>query len=114
MSELESIERLRQRVLATSNLEITEIFRSSVFVGIVDAQRQLLLVQYKTKLFLIKYASVAQSIAYQLFLKKFGQMIAIHFSPAPGIADLVQLALQSLSEQSSKSMDQARVNSTAS
>lgn len=99
---LESVEELRQAVHLNRHTELTEVLRDHTFVGIVDPNKALLLVQNRTKLFLVQYADVIREMAYQLLLRQFGQLSRIQLHPAPYLDDLIRAALQAESPDSHK------------
>lgn len=91
--DLASVDRLRQAVLDNEYEVLRDIFRDHVFVGIVDTERALSMLQHRTKLYMIQYASVLQELSYQLLLRQFASLPALQLSPPPLLRDLVRLAL---------------------
>lgn len=109
-TELESIEELRKSIHENRSVDCTEILRSLTFVGVADAQRQLLLAQHSTKLYLIQMASLIEEIAFQLLLQQFGELPLIRLLPAPLVEDLVRAALLAESEESNTARRAANVS----
>ncbi|PMB70879.1 DNA mismatch repair protein MLH1 [Beauveria bassiana] len=89
---LGSIKQLRAEVRADMHRELTDIFSTHTFVGIVDEQRRLAAIQGGVKLFLVDYGHTCFEYFYQLGLTDFGNMGAIRFSPPLDLTELLTLA----------------------
>lgn len=91
---LSSIKQLRAEVRDNIHNELTEIFTTHTFVGIVDEQRRLAAIQGGVKLFLVDYGHTCFEYFYQLGLTDFGNMGAIRFSPPLDLEELLTLAAE--------------------
>ncbi len=89
---LASIKELRAEVRNNIHNELTDMFTSHTFVGIVDEQRRLAAVQGGVKLFLVDYGHTCFEYFYQLGLTDFGNMGALRFSPPLDLNELLTLA----------------------
>ncbi|KAK6596144.1 DNA mismatch repair protein MutL [Botrytis cinerea] len=69
---LMTIKELRTSVRDSMHNELTEIFASHTFVGIVDERRRLAAIQSGVKLFLVDYAAISSAFFYQVGLTDFG------------------------------------------
>ncbi|RSL98777.1 hypothetical protein CDV31_012454 [Fusarium ambrosium] len=91
---LNSIKQLRHDVREDMHNELTEIFSSHTFVGIVDDQRRLAAIQGDVKLYLIDYGRTCFEYLYQLGLTDFGNFGIIRFSPALDLRELLRMAAE--------------------
>ncbi|RSL95092.1 hypothetical protein CEP52_012268 [Fusarium oligoseptatum] len=91
---LNSIKQLRHDVREDMHNELTEIFSSHTFVGIVDDQRRLAAIQGDVKLYLIDYGRTCFEYFYQLGLTDFGNFGIIRFSPALDLRELLRMAAE--------------------
>ncbi|TDL24592.1 DNA mismatch repair protein MutL [Rickenella mellea] len=91
---LTSINDLRKGLQKGKHIQLTEILSNHTFVGIVDLERCLSLIQHSTRLYLVNHAAVAEELFYQLALRQFGNMHRIHLSDPPPIRALIKLAVQ--------------------
>ncbi|KAF7872702.1 uncharacterized protein EAF02_008773 [Botrytis sinoallii] len=89
---LMTIKELRTSVRDSMHNELTEIFASHTFVGIVDERRRLAAIQSGVKLFLVDYAAISSSFFYQVGLTDFGNFGEIRFNPPLSLASLLTLA----------------------
>jgi DNA mismatch repair protein MLH1 len=89
-----SIRELRAEVRDDMHHELTEIFASHTFVGVVDERRRLAAIQGGVKLYLVDYGRVCFEYFYQLGLTDFGNFGVIRFSPALDLRELLSLAAQ--------------------
>ncbi|EGX92713.1 DNA mismatch repair protein Mlh1, putative [Cordyceps militaris CM01] len=89
---LSSIRQLRAEVRDGAHHELTDMFSTHTFVGIVDEQRRLAAVQGGVKLFLVDYGHTCFEYLYQLGLTDFGNMGALRFSPPLDLEELLTLA----------------------
>ncbi|RSL39467.1 hypothetical protein CEP53_014034 [Fusarium sp. AF-6] len=91
---LNSIKQLRHDVREDMHNELTEIFSSHTFVGIVDDQRRLAAIQGDVKLYLIDYGRTCFEYFYQLGLTDFGNFGIVRFSPALDLRELLRMAAE--------------------
>ncbi|TGO37565.1 hypothetical protein BHYA_0094g00280 [Botrytis hyacinthi] len=89
---LMTIKELRTSVRDSMHNELTEIFASHTFVGIVDERRRLAAIQSGVKLFLVDYAAISSAFFYQVGLTDFGNFGEIRFNPPLSLASLLTLA----------------------
>ncbi|PSR71450.1 hypothetical protein PHLCEN_2v12717 [Hermanssonia centrifuga] len=74
--------------------QLTEILQKHVFVGIVDIDRCLSLIQHSTKLYLVNYGALSEELFYQLGLRQFGNYTRIKLDPPPPLRMLVRIAVE--------------------
>lgn len=91
---LRSVKELRGEVRADMHDELTEVFASHTFVGIVDERRRLAAVQGGTKLYLVDYGHACSEYFYQLGLTDFGNFGVIRFSPPLALKQLLVMAAE--------------------
>jgi DNA mismatch repair protein MLH1 len=92
---LKSIKELRSAVRDDMHHDLTEIFASHTFVGVVDDSRRLAAIQGGVRLYLVDYGHTCSEYFYQLGLTDFGNFGVIRFSPALGLKDLLRMAAES-------------------
>ncbi|GAO16028.1 uncharacterized protein UV8b_04425 [Ustilaginoidea virens] len=92
--QLKSLKELRKAVREDTHHELTEIFSTHTFVGIVDDTRRLAAIQGGVKLYLIDYGHVCFEYFYQLGLTNFGNFGVIQFSPALDMKELLRVAAE--------------------
>ncbi|WVF72656.1 hypothetical protein IAT40_007474 [Kwoniella sp. CBS 6097] len=92
--EFTSIHELRKAARKAGNAELMEIMRRHAFVGVVDRQMCLSLVQHSTKLYMVNHASLADEHFYHLGLRQFGAFNRLRLQPAPDLRELLQIAAQ--------------------
>ncbi|ORY35398.1 putative DNA binding protein [Naematelia encephala] len=90
--EFSSILELRKATRKRGNIEMNEMIQGHSFVGIVDRDLCLSLVQHGTKLFLINHAVIGDELFYQLSLRQFGALHRLRLEPPPRLDDLLRLA----------------------
>ncbi|WWD02458.1 hypothetical protein V865_000497 [Kwoniella europaea PYCC6329] len=90
--EFDSILELRRAARKGGNADINEIMRKHAFVGVVDKQLCLSLIQHSTKLYLVNHASLADEHFYQLGLRQFGAFNRLRLEPSPNLRELLKLA----------------------
>ncbi|EPS97454.1 hypothetical protein FOMPIDRAFT_1166598 [Fomitopsis schrenkii] len=90
---LTSVKSLRAAVVKGKHNQLTEILQRHTFVGIVDVNKCLSLIQHSTKLYLVNHGAVAEELFYQLALRQFGDMGRLRLNPAPSLRTLVALAV---------------------
>lgn len=89
---LMTIKELRASVRDSMHNELTEMFGSHTFVGVVDEWRRLAAIQGGVKLFLVDYGMVAAEYFYQVGLTDFGNFGSIKFEPPLPLRELLALA----------------------
>lgn len=89
-----SVRELRAAVREEMHHELTDIFASHTFVGVVDERRRLAAVQGGVKLYLVDYGRVCFEYFYQLGLTDFGNFGVIRFSPPLDLRELLTLAAE--------------------
>ncbi|CAA7268441.1 unnamed protein product [Cyclocybe aegerita] len=98
---LTSVKNLRKSILKGKHRQLTEILEKHTFVGIVDLEKCLSLIQYSTKLYMVNHDALAEELFYQLGLRQFGDFSRIKLEPAPSIRAMLQIAVEA--EESTKS-----------
>ncbi|CAG9997635.1 unnamed protein product [Clonostachys byssicola] len=96
--KLKSVKDLRADVREDIHTELTEIFASHTFVGIVDERRRLAAIQGGVKLYLIDYGRTCYEYFYQLGLTDFGNFGAIQFNPPLNLLELLRMAAEAEKE----------------
>lgn len=91
---LRTVKELRSEVRDDMHSELTEIFASHSFVGIVDERRRLAAIQGGIKLYLVDYGHACFEYFYQLGLTDFGNFGAIRFSPPLALRQLLTMAAE--------------------
>lgn len=89
---LRSVKELRASVREDIHSELTEIFASHTFVGIVDETRRLAAIQGGVKLYLIDYGRTCFEYFYQLGLTDFGNFGVIQFKTPLCLQTLLRMA----------------------
>lgn len=92
LCRLTSVKDLRAGVRDEIHNELTNVFSSHTFVGIVDTERRIAAIQGGVKLYLIDYGAVSNEYFYQLGLTDFGNFGCIKFDPPLDLRDLLQTA----------------------
>ncbi|KAF8156932.1 DNA binding protein [Crassisporium funariophilum] len=87
---LTSVKNLRQKIIKGKHRQILE---KHIFVGIVDLQRCLSLIQYSTKLYLVNHDALAEELFYQLGLRQFGDLSRIKLEPPPSLRSMIAIAV---------------------
>ncbi|CAK7228055.1 DNA mismatch repair protein Mlh1 [Sporothrix curviconia] len=91
---LKSVRELKEAVVETSHGELTEIFKSYSFVGVVDERRRLAAIQSGVKLYLVDYGRACFELFYQLGLNDFGNFGVVRFSPPLDLRQLLRMAFE--------------------
>ena len=94
LCRLKSVKELRSQVRDDMHTELTEIFSSHAFVGIVDEHRRLAAIQGGVKLYLIDYGHACYAYFYQLGLTDFGNFGTIQLQPPLNLNELLQMAAE--------------------
>uniref|UniRef100_A0A182PGE2 DNA mismatch repair protein S5 domain-containing protein n=1 Tax=Anopheles epiroticus TaxID=199890 RepID=A0A182PGE2_9DIPT len=90
-TRLHSIHTLRQQVESDGDENLRKIFRELTYVGTID--REQVLIQYDTKMYLSKTQPLAEELFYQLLLFNFGNFERLTFTEPLDLARLVQVGL---------------------
>ncbi|KAG6820913.1 hypothetical protein H0H93_009687 [Arthromyces matolae] len=90
---LTSVLDLRRAITKGKHRHLTEILEKHTFVGIVDLQRSLSLIQYSTELYLVNHCSLAEELFYQLGVRQFGNFNKMKLDPPPSLHALVEIAV---------------------
>jgi DNA mismatch repair protein MLH1 len=88
---LTTIKELRAEVREEMHGELTDVFATHTFVGIVDESRRIAAIQSGVKLFLVDYAMICNEYFYQVGLTDFGNFGCIRFDPPLDIKELLYL-----------------------
>ncbi|RBQ78181.1 hypothetical protein FVER53590_06336 [Fusarium verticillioides] len=91
---LNSVKKLRDEVREDTHHDLTEIFSTHTFVGIVDERRRLAAIQGDVRLYLIDYGRTCYEYFYQLALTDFGNFGAIKFNPSLDLRELLRKAAE--------------------
>lgn len=91
---LSSVHKLRAEVRDDMHKELTEMFASHAFVGIVDEQRRLAAIQGGIKLYLIDYGRVCFEYFYQVGLTDFNNFGTIRFGPPLDLREVIKIAAE--------------------
>jgi DNA mismatch repair protein MLH1 len=89
---LTSVKTLRAAVRSAMHNNLTEIFASHTYVGLVDERRRISAIQSGVKLFLVDYGMVCSEFFYQIGLTNFGNFGSIKLESSPNLVDLLSLA----------------------
>ncbi|KAH7328279.1 histidine kinase-like ATPase [Stachybotrys elegans] len=91
---LKSVKDLRAEVREDMHHELTDIFASHTFVGIVDDERRLAAMQGGVKLYLVDYGHACYEYFYQVGLTDFGNFGAIRFSPPLDLRKVLRIGAE--------------------
>ena len=91
---LTTIKELRAIVRASMHGNLTEVFASHTYVGLVDTARRIIAIQGGVKLFLVDYGMICNEYFYQIGLTDFGNFGSIVFQTPLDIAALVEIAAE--------------------
>ena len=94
LCRLRSVKELRAEVREEMHEELTEIFSSHTFVGIVDEKRRLAAIQGGIKLFLIDYGHTCFEYFYQVGLTDFGNFGCIKFNPPLALSEVLRVGAE--------------------
>ncbi|CAN8103017.1 unnamed protein product [Discula destructiva] len=89
---LASVRELRAAVRDEMHHDLTEVFATHTFVGIVDERRRLAAVQGGVKLYLVDYGRACFEYFYQIGLTDFGNFGVICFRPALDLRGVLRIA----------------------
>jgi DNA mismatch repair protein MLH1 len=88
---LTSIKELRTEVRDSMHNELTDVFATHTFVGIVDVRRRIVAIQAGVKLYLIDYGMICNEYFYQLGLTDFGNFGSIMFNEPLDLTELLKI-----------------------
>ena len=91
---LTTIKHLRAAVRASMHANLTEVFASHTYVGLIDPLRRIVAIQSGVKLFLVDYGLVSQEFFYQIGLTDFGNFGSITFEQPLSIPALITLGVE--------------------
>ncbi|KAF8189866.1 histidine kinase-like ATPase [Mycena galopus ATCC 62051] len=91
---LTSVQRLRQNAIKGKHKQLSEILEKHTFVGIVDLNKCLSLIQHSTKLYLVNHGALAEEVFYQLGLRQFGNFSRLKLQPPPPLRTLIEIAVE--------------------
>jgi len=100
-----SVKELRAEVRSAMHNNLTEVFASHTFVGIVDERRRIAAIQAGVKLFLVDYGMISNEYFYQLGLTDFGNFGSMRFEPPLNIHELLEVAVTYERKETSTSID---------
>ncbi|KAJ8073855.1 DNA mismatch repair protein Mlh1 [Marasmius tenuissimus] len=106
---LTSVNDLRRALVKKRHRALTEILEKHTFVGIVDLDRCLSLVQHSTKLYLVNHGSLAEELFYQLGLRQFGDMSRLKLDPPPPLRRLIEIAVETEETESHTSLSKPQI-----
>jgi len=87
------VKHLRDLVTKSKHNHLSEVLDNHIFVGIVDMDRCLSLLQHSTKLYLVNHGALAEELFYQLGLRQFGDYSRLKLEPPPSLRAMVKLAV---------------------
>lgn len=102
---LASVRELRTEVRDDMHHELTEVFATHTFVGVVDERRRLAAIQGGIKLYLVDYGRACFEYFYQVGLTDFGNFGVVKFSPSLDLRAVLRIAAEQEKEKCSTSED---------
>lgn len=97
---LTTVKALRAEVRESMHGEMTDVFSTHTFVGIVDSQRRIAAIQSGVKLYLVDYGLVCSEYFYQVGLTDFGNFGTIRFNPPLDLREILYLAARQEAKKS--------------
>ena len=91
---LTTVKHLRAAVRESMHANLTEVFASHTYVGLVDHCRRVAAIQGGVKLFLVDYGMVCNEYFYQLGLTDFGNFGALRFEPSLDVMAQITIGVQ--------------------
>ncbi|EFQ30580.1 DNA mismatch repair protein MutL [Colletotrichum graminicola] len=91
---LTSVKELRAEVREDMHNDLTDIFATHTFVGIVDERRRLAAIQGGIKLYLIDYGRTCYEYCYQVGLTDFGNFGTIRFTPPLDLREILRMGAE--------------------
>lgn len=98
---LASVRELRSDVRDTMHHELTEVFATHTFVGVIDERRRLAAIQGGVKLYLVDYGRACFEYLYQVGLTDFGNFGVIRFAPSLDLRAVLRIAAEHEKEKAS-------------
>lgn len=92
--QLASVRELRAEVRDAMHHELTEVFATHTFVGVVDERRRLAAIQGGVRLYLVDYGRTCFEYLYQVGLTDFGNFGVIRFSPSLDLRAVLRIAAE--------------------
>lgn len=102
---LASVRELRADVRDDMHHELTEVFATHTFVGVVDERRRLAAIQGGVKLYLVDYGRACFEYFYQVGLTDFGNFGVVKFSPSLDLRAVLRTAAEHEKEKCSTPED---------
>ncbi|KKY36861.1 putative dna mismatch repair protein [Diaporthe ampelina] len=102
---LASVRELRADVRDDMHHELTEVFATHTFVGVVDERRRLAAIQGGVKLYLVDYGRACFEYFYQVGLTDFGNFGVVKFSPSLDLRAVLRIAAEHEKEKCSAPED---------
>ncbi|KAN0064614.1 DNA mismatch repair protein Mlh1 [Thecaphora frezii] len=96
--ELTSIRELRSEMQRQKHGGLVDIVNKHAFVGVVDLDKSLSLVQHETRLYLLGHAAYIEEFAYQLVIRQFGSLQRVRLDPPASLEMLVHIGLEAEAE----------------
>lgn len=94
LCRLASVRALRADVRDAIHHELTEVFATHTFVGVVDERRRLAAIQGGVKLYLVDYGRACFEYLYQVGLTHFGNLGVIRFTPSLDLRAVLRIAAE--------------------
>lgn len=91
---LASVRELRSDVRDEMHHELTEVFATHTFVGVVDERRRLAAIQGGVKLYLVDYGRACFEYFHQVGLTDFGNFGIIRFNPSLDLRTVLRIAAE--------------------
>lgn len=88
---LTSVKELRSEYKQDCDPHLTHLLRNHIFVGVVDLEKGLSLIQHSTQLYLVHHAVLIEEFCYQLALRQFGDYTSVRLDPPPSLIELIAL-----------------------
>ena len=88
---LSSVKELRSECNKDYDPHLTHLLQNHAFLGVVDLEKGLSLIQYSTQLYLVHHAVLIEEFCYQLALRQFGAYTSVRLDPPPNLIELIAL-----------------------
>ena len=95
--KLTSVEDILEDIERNTHAEMLEVFRQNTYVGVADEKR--ILLQYRTKLFLVNIHRVSKDLVYQQVFRKFGRFPTFTLSEPTSVREMLLFGLERLAEE---------------